>query len=187
MYTRLQPRSSQNSDMFRAILLLAIASLSAQSAPPRFEDYPVRTIYQGPTHAPNFGDPRRFEGSDIRCFGAEPDLYTGAQVNFAGRFVIRACSCGTGCHYLFMWDAMTGRFYQSLPPFKTINVGLYRSAVNSDFDYEGEKSQPDSALLVIEGCLNETCDCARRYYRWTGKQFKQMATEPVQKPMECRR
>jgi hypothetical protein len=37
-------------------------------------------------------------------------------VNFAGHFVIDACTCGSGCHYLYMWDAVSGKFYQRLPP-----------------------------------------------------------------------
>jgi len=83
---------------------------------PRFGAYPVAKIYRGSVKPPDFGNPGRFEGTDLRCFGGEASEYSGAHVNFAGHFVLSACTCGTGCHYLFMWDAVTGKFYQRVPP-----------------------------------------------------------------------
>ena len=44
-----------------------------------------------------------------------------------GHFVMGSCGCGSGCHYLFMWDAITGEFHPQFP-FGPINIGLYKWA-----------------------------------------------------------
>src|ERR1051326_2603997 len=140
---------------------------------PRFEDHPVAKIYRGTVNPPNFGNQNQFEGTDLRCFGGDPSEYSRATVNFAGHFVLSACTCGSGCHYLFMWDAVTGKFYQRVPP-GVIDVGPYeaRDAQPPGLVYKGEQYQPNSSLLIVEGCIEDTCDCATRYYWWTGTRFK---------------
>jgi hypothetical protein len=91
---------------------------------PRFEDFLVSNVYRGATKPPDFGNRDRYQGTDLRCFGGDPMDYANKQVNFAGHFVISTCTCGSGCHYLFMWDAVSGKFYHHVPP-GAINVGPY--------------------------------------------------------------
>jgi hypothetical protein len=141
---------------------------------PRFENYPVSNIYQGPVKPPNFGNPRQYHGTDFSCFGGDAAGYSYAKVraNFAGHFVIDGCSCGTGCHYLYMWDALTGKFFRDFPAMP-IDVGPFSDGATTSFpDYKGEEYRIDSSLLIVDGCVEETCDCGKRYYMWTGRQFK---------------
>ncbi len=153
---------------------------------PRFEDYLVSNVYHGAVKSPDFGNSDRFEGTDLRCFGGDPAGYANEQVNFAGHFVIGICTCGSGCHYLFMWDAVSGKFYQRLPP-GVIDVGPYarHGAQPPGIIYKGEQYQLNSDLLIVEGCVEDSCDCARRYYRWTGSQFKLILRRPVLMPEKC--
>jgi hypothetical protein len=88
-----------------AALVCGIA-LYAQAPPsrlPRFEDYRVSAVYAGKITPPRVGDLAQYTGTDLRCFGADRAQYGMEQPNFGGHFVIDACSCGTGRHYLFMW------------------------------------------------------------------------------------
>ena len=159
----------------------------AQSNPPRFEDFPVAAVYHGSVKAPAFGNPAQYQGTDSRCFGGDDQYdYSTEGVNFAGHFVIGTCTCGTGCHYLYMWDAMSGRFYQRLPP-GVIDIGPYtgRGVPPPGIVYNGEQYQQNSGLLIVEGCVEDTCDCGKRYYRWTGSQFKLIFRQPVRMPDRC--
>ena len=141
----------------------------------QFKDYPVPSVYQGKTHPPEFGNPNQYSGADSRCFGADAgDFdYSKYKPNFAGHYVIEACTCGTGCHYLYMWDAMTGKFFPAFPAMP-IDVGPFfdRGQGLPPIQYEGEDYRVDSSLLIIEGCIEDTCDCASRYYRWDGRRFR---------------
>lgn len=92
-------------------------------AVPRFEDYKVSNLYNGIVRPPGFGDPGQYSGADLRCFGGDPSEYARASVNFAGHFVIESCTCGSGCHSLFMWDALNDRFYGI--PAGAIDVGPF--------------------------------------------------------------
>lgn len=162
------------------------AAQTAPSIPPRFEDFPVSITYHGAVRLPEFGDPGRYEGTDLRCFGGPSSDYAGERVNFAGHFVIGSCTCGSGCHYLFMWDAVSGKFYQRIPP-GVIDIGPYarRGVQPPGIIYNGEQYQPNSSLLIVEGCVEDTCDCAKRYYRWTGSRFLLLLRQPVQMPDRC--
>jgi hypothetical protein len=106
-------------------------------------------------------------------------------VNFAGHFVIDACTCGSGCHYLYMWDALSGKVYLNFPSMP-IDVGPYGDGVVSPrITYKGEEYYVNSSLLILEGCVEQTCDCARRYYNWNGSQFRLILTEPTRMPPSC--
>ena len=165
-----------------------VAVANAQSVvSPRFEDYSVRTIYRGPAKPPVIPDRTQLQGTDLRCFGADPSFYSKTQVNFAGHFVVDTCSCGSGCHYLFMWDAVTGKLYRQLPP-GAIEVGPFESRdASPQLVYKGEEYRPNSTLLIVEGCIEDSCDCATRYYRWTGSRFHLVLQQPVRMPGRCAR
>jgi hypothetical protein len=169
-----------------AIFCWIVAAQTTHTTPPRFEDFPVSATYRGAVKLPDFGNPDRFQGTDVRCFASDPAVYAGEHVNFAGHFVIDTCTCGAGCRYLFMWDAKSGKFYQRLPP-GVVDVGPYSGPEvrPPGIVYSGEQYQPNSSLLIVEGCVDETCDCGRRYYRWTGRQFKLILREPVRMPGRC--
>ena len=165
-------------------LLLTVAPCQSNGLP-RFEDYRVSSVYRGPVKPPKFGNIDQYTGTDVRCFGEDPVEYAkGLQTNFAGHFVINACTCGTGCHYLFMWDALTGKLYRHFP-FHSIDINGYDVETGDHVNYKGEQYRVDSTLLIIEACLEDTCDCATWYYSWNGTSFKQIAKNPVRKPAAC--
>lgn len=171
-----------------AVVNQAAGPIYGQKAakPPSFEEYRVAQVYSGAVKPPNFGPLSQYSGTDMRCFGREPGTYTAMHVNFAGHFVIGACSCGSGCHYLFLWDAETGKVYRNFP-FGPINVGPYGiGGATPPVEYAGEQHRAESSLLILDGCFEETCDCAKRYYVWSGSQFKLIRKEPDRLPPDCR-
>ena len=171
--------------LFIALLLLPVLGFSGRAGSPRFEDYRVSKIYTGKVKPPQFGDPSEYSGTDVRCFGGDPAEYSKLRVNFAGHYVIGACSCGTGCHYLFMWDAATGRLYRDFP-FGPIDVGPFDAGgMAPPFEYKGEQFRNDSSLLILDGCIEDTCDCATRYYEWKGRQFVLVLRHLGRMPSKC--
>jgi len=164
--------------------VLPFLGLSESATLLHFEDYPVTRIYKGRVKPPAFGNPDQYGGTDLRCF-TDPELYATERVNFAGHFVIESCTCGSGCHYLFMWDAMTGKLYARLPP-GVIQVGPFGAeGPATSLTYKGEQFHKDSSLLIVDGCVEDTCDCATRYYVWNGAQFKLISRQPVRMPPKC--
>jgi len=152
---------------------------------PRFGDYPVSAVYRGAIRPPDFGSPEQYQGTDLRCFGGSPKDYAREQINFAGHFVIGDCACGTGCRYLFMWDAINGKFYGRLPP-GVINVGPFDGGGGEVVEFKAEEHRADSSLLIVEGCAGGVCDCAVRYYRWNGSEFDLILRQPSRLPLSCR-
>jgi hypothetical protein len=100
--------------------------------------------------------------------------------------VITSCSCGTGCHWLVMWDVLTGKVFNRESAFGAINVGPYlEKGAEPPIYYDGEQFRVDSTLLIVDGCREQTCDCAKRYYSFTGRQFKLIFRQPVRMPDKC--
>jgi hypothetical protein len=165
---------------------VVLAAASAQSTrPPRFRDHSVSSVYRGEVKPPDFGNPDQYEGTDLRCFGGDPAEYTKGHANFAGHFVIGTCTCGSGCHYLFMWDALNGKFYRQFP-FGSINVGPYDLGADvPPGAFKREQYRVDSTLLIVEGCIEGTCDCSTRYYNWNGSEFKLILSHASRIPLSC--
>jgi hypothetical protein len=152
---------------------------------PRFEDFRVSSVYRGRVTPPKVGNLNQYSGTDLRCFGGNPGQYAQEKANFAGHFVIGTCTCGSGCHYLFMWDAVTGKLHSHFP-FGAINVGPYGvGGADPAVEYKGEQYRVDSSLLIVEACIEGTCDCAARYYTWSGNQFKLILKQPTRMPSNC--
>jgi hypothetical protein len=163
-----------------AVCVFLLTGFGQVSAPPSLEDYPVPQIYRGSVKPPDFGSLDKYDGTDLRCYGANPSEYSKSKVNFAGHFVIQACSCGTGCHYLFMWDATTGKFFGRLPP-GVIDIEPY-GIDNPDRARYREAYAAASSLLVVGGCIEGSCDCALRYYKWNGSGFELIYRRPEPPP-----
>jgi hypothetical protein len=172
---------------FRVVALALMFLVSGQSAElPSFRDYRVSNIYRGRVKAPDFGDLSHYSGTDVRCFGEEPNSYTAKPANFSGHFVIDTCSCGSGCHYLFIWDALSGKVYREFP-FGSINIGPYYGlgSIGPPIRYKGEDFRVDSSLLIVESCIEGKCDCAKRYYTWDGQRFNLVLKKPARMPRDC--
>lgn len=176
-------------DLVKASIILFLLGTPAISGPkvPEFTGYRTPAVYRGPTVPP---DTRDMDIYEIHaCFADAPETFGNARVNFAGHYIIRACSCGTGCHSLVMWDAATGRVFDGeiAGAKEPINVGPYeqRGPGLPLLFYKGEEYRPDSTLLIIEGCHEQTCDCGRWYYTLAGDRFKLILKRAVRKPAVC--
>lgn len=168
------------------VLAFGLLPLHSANTPPHFADFPLAAIYRNPVKPPTFGSTEKFEGTEIRCFAVEAGEFAKERVNFAGHFIIGTCPCGSGCHSLFMWDAITGKFYQRLPP-GVIDVGPYDTAGPDPVEYKGEQYRVDSSLLIVDGCIEGSCDCATRYYRWDGSRFRKISSVVSRVPAKCRK
>ena len=113
----------------RSLMLFLFLSLaSGQSVTlPRFRSIGYRAYIMVKSSRRSSETPNGSSGADQRCFGGDPERYAAERVNFAGHFVMGSCGCGSGCHYLFMWDAITGEFHPQFP-FGPINIGRTRWA-----------------------------------------------------------
>jgi hypothetical protein len=132
------------------------------------------------------GNPRQYHGTDSRCLGEGAPVYSSERVNFAGHFVMAKCGCGSGCSYLFLWDARTGKLHFATA-IGAINIGPYLGKQDVDrVSYTGESFRPNSTLLIIDGCREGTCDCGKLYYVWNGSTFRLVAKEVTQLPPKCR-
>jgi hypothetical protein len=84
-----------------------------------------------------------------------------------------------------MWDGLNGKFYRWFP-FGPINVGPYGlGSTVPPVGYKGEQFRVDSTLLIVEGCIEGTCDCATRYYNWNGGELKLILSRASRKPPRC--
>jgi hypothetical protein len=82
-------------------------------------------------------------------------------------------------------DGLRGAHLDAMGP---INVGPFEQQGRSGLPpifYKGEAYRPDSTLLIIEGCHEQSCDCARWYYTLIGERFKLILQRAVPKPAIC--
>ncbi len=157
---------------------------AAQS--PRFDDYPVTHLFRGEAKSPQFDDLKQYGYAEMRCFGGDPADYS-RSANFAGHYVVESCTCGSGCHFLFMWDAISGKLFYREIPFGAINVGPHSQSSSRapPVVYRGEEYRLDSALMIVQACFGEDCNCATRYYKWTGSRFDLVSKQAVRMPPDC--
>jgi hypothetical protein len=84
-----------------------------------------------------------------------------------------------------MWDALNGKVYRKFPSMP-IDVGPFGlGLITPHIEYKGEEYHVDSSLLILEGCIEETCNCGRWYYNWNGTEFKLVLRQPTRLPPSC--
>jgi len=188
-------RWAVRADEAKAQVRIATRSDTPQTHAPSFSKYPARSVYKGKVSPPRFrkglnpGD-APFPDGDPHC-GWDNDgffgrYYGAMKPNFAGNYIIKGCTCGSGCHYLLMWDARSGEVVRNLPV-GTIDVGPYVQETPV-INYTGERHRVDSNLLVLEGCFDqethpERRDCARYFYVWTKQgKFELLSKESTRVP-----
>lgn len=162
---------------------LAASSASQESHVPDFRSYPAANVLRSVAKPPVLSgiasdDPL------MRCVWGVPESFQNQPVNFAGGYVLRSCTCGSGCFFLYMWDARSGRLYYPEFPLGAIDTGPF-GAPPASLVYNGEDFRADSRLLVIQGCREGTCDCATWYFEWTGSRFRRITKRPVKLPLNC--
>jgi hypothetical protein len=173
--------------LVRALLLSFTAALMVYPALgvslPEFSSYPAPNALHPIARPPVLSGVDR-DDPLMRCVGGAPQRLQNQEVNFAGNYVLRSCTCGSGCFFLYMWDARSGRLFYSGLPIGAVDVGPFGPPF-SDLVYKGEDFRRNSRLLVIQGCIEGTCDCATWYFEWTGLRFRKIESRPVQLPLKC--
>lgn len=139
--------------------------------PPRFEDFPVNTSYNGTLAAPKFVRPeeRRYRtaiGNGVTKGYGVRENGEGAErrgPKFAGRYIVVQWGCGTECFLYAIIDAVTGRIIQ--PP-----VAGKRMA---HFDSGYLVFRLRSRLMIVKtNCVMGNSErCARDYFVWQSNRF----------------
>ena len=154
--------------MTRHCLLLLVGVMvafnaAAQSAMPRFQDFPATDVFRGSPAAPLLGSARY--GGTFRT-----RLRDGARKgpNFAGAFTIVMWGCGSPCQYLAVIDARTGAL--SKQTLQTATGATYRV---------------DSRLLIVDPRQpdypppGECAACGTEAaYVWNGTRFEPVGKGP---------
>jgi|JI10StandDraft_1071094.scaffolds.fasta_scaffold734724_1 hypothetical protein len=141
------------------ILLLSFLALNtntvAQEDILKFEDYPVKEIFNGQTAEPILSKPwaKRYR-TRIR-----DGIINDTGVNFAGHYSVITIGCGTGCAIMVIADVQTGKLYP--PPLTAANdhpIELPSTAVTLNDEilpfggYADVSYRSDSRLFIMKTC-----------------------------------
>ncbi len=153
-------------------LSLAAASILAQPLQaqqdwtPAAADYPAVKVPAGLTTEPIINSPAKaFYKTRIR---------QGSQqgTNFGGHYRMLEWGCGDGCSTFFIVDELNGKVYE--PGFQ---LTAPKSGADETFGFQ---YRPDSRLLVMQGCRNNTVgSCGKYYMLWTGSKLQTLFREPL--------
>ena len=163
-----------------ALGALPILAQNASAAnPPRFEDYPVSSIFKGTPASPILATPeQRLYRTRIRNgVSIGSDVWTGNldnQVgrkgpNFAGHFFVIRWGCGSQCVMMATVDAETGQVFE--PPLS--EKGSLWVPLDNLSDMEIDL-RPDSSLLILRNaCRNfkSRKSCGIYYFKWHDNRF----------------
>jgi hypothetical protein len=158
-----------------ALLICLLLSLVHTSSPPQpqnsrpqFRDFQVRDIYRGAPARPIITKEWRMMRTRIRQ-GANHE------VQFAGHYTVPGWGCGTGCGAFVIVDSITGRIYDSMPAYSDFPVRWF----DNHPPVELMEFHPDSRLLKINGCPNETNCGFYDYEMIEGRGLKLLRREPL--------
>ncbi|MBD0371644.1 MAG: hypothetical protein ICV60_12460 [Pyrinomonadaceae bacterium] len=145
--------------------LLFVGAAAAQSVP-RFQDYSV-PVYKG-KRAPVTLKSARAAGT----FRTRLREGAGKGINFAGRYMLVAWGCGTGCLDAGIIDAKTGTVYF---PRELAAFGVWYFSDNPNA--EALDFKPNSRLLVLSGWPATEADSDNPktglyYYEWMGTRLR---------------
>ncbi len=151
---------------FALLAFLTAAPWSAEHRP-RFEDFPVTSIWRGrpaPLH------PSTVLPDDWRI-----DLPRAAKgpVNFAGRYHFALWMCGSNCAGGAIVDLSTGRVYQ--PPLARPADGTSYFVMASTSDGPSIEFRTNSRLLIMKGGPNPI---NAYYFVWEGNTFRRILFVP---------
>jgi hypothetical protein len=132
-----------------ALIICAAACLSAQTAVPRFEDYPARDMHKGK-------NARLVLTRDDWSFRTRLRRAASEKPNFAGHYTLTTWGCGAPCVAGAMIDANTGRVYW-LP----FTVCCW---ADTDDSLRPVKYRLDSRLIVFSGVRNEEGENGTHFY-----------------------
>jgi hypothetical protein len=149
-----------------ALVLAAGVTVASTEDLPTFDRFPAKE-YAVSTPAPVLFSSHR----DARSFRTV--LREGAKLgpNFAGHFTVVTWGCGTACQRLAIVDAKNGRVF--FPP--QLQPNAYHMVTDGSDPFQYRR---DSALLIVTGAPMDREDEGIYYYRWNGKQLKQLRYVP---------
>jgi len=156
---------------FTTVLAFGLASLfgqpvhAQQSWAPAPEQYPAVKLPAGLTSAPVINTHNKaLYRTRLQAGSAEGS-------NFGGHYALLTWSCGEGCTTFFVLDELNGHVFD--PGF---NLTAAKGATGAGF---GLHFQPDSRLLLMEGCRSTAAEsCGKYYMLWTGSSFETLLREP---------
>jgi len=133
--------------MFSFGLMVAVSGAFVSHAvaqqpvpPPKFKDFPVRTIYKGPTAKPILkGEYFRDRRELFPTRDDKPD--------FAGQYIVVKMTCGSSCVTGAIMNARTGQVFAW--PF---TICCWREVHD---DFEAIEFRPNSRLVMFSGRRNE--------------------------------
>lgn len=153
-------------------LVLAAASILAQPVQaqqawsPAAADYPAVKVPAGLTSEPVINSPSK------AIFRTR--LRQGSQQgsNFGGHYALLQWGCGDGCTTFFIVDELNGQVYE---PGYSLTAPKNGADETVGFQY-----QPDSRLLVMQGCRSNHAEtCGKYYMLWTGSNLQTIFREPL--------
>jgi hypothetical protein len=157
------------------LVVVLVGSMWAQvpaTRPPRFEDYPVKELWQG--QPPRLKLPTRSE----RMFRTNLTNAAKGQPNFAGYYRVTYWGCGSNCSASAVVDLQTGTVFP--PPLaKPDGRGWERwIECTACFDGADDEFHSDSRLMIVRCGLNysrlQKNIPDTYYFLWEGEQFRRV-------------
>jgi hypothetical protein len=162
-----------------AVAIVALASAQAQTPkytaknPPRFQDFPVVEIWQGPPA------PLKLITGSERMFKTKLTEATKQSASFAGHYTMAGWGCGSMCGAAAFIDLKTGDVYQ--PPLATPNgTGWDRWIMCPGlFEGTGDEFHVDSRLMIVRCGMNysdrlQTNIPDTWYFVWEPNRFREV-------------
>jgi hypothetical protein len=179
-----------------AAMLSFLQSAAAQpraSPLPKFEDYPVKEVFDRNPHPPSLITPEqhRFrtrirEGVE-KGWGVWIDGEWGKEQNrpgpnFAGHYIVVVWGCGAPCLMMAISNAKTGAVYN--PPLSwtgglALPLLVFPNSVGTDADVEYRR---DSQLMIIKATPHSDRPDAipyAFYFLWQGEQWSLLRRVPI--------
>lgn len=178
--------------LFVIVSLVQAAAQTPSRPLPRFEDFPVKEVFNQTPHPPILVTPeQRLYRTRIRN-GVEAgwgvwvngEWSTEQQrpgPNFAGHFIVIVWGCGAACLRMVICDAITGAVYD--PPLSAGGLALpilapaYAAGSAPDVEY-----YRDSRLMVIEATPHSDRPNVASYtfyFLWEGNHWKLLRRIPL--------
>ncbi len=136
---------------------------------PSFRDYPVKEIFRG-----NPAPPKLVTKGD-RAFRTRIRYGAKLPVEFAGHYTLPRWGCGAGCNAFAIVDSLTGRVYDV--PFSLEGLPYSWVEKHADEPHDRMAFRPDSRLMKLDACLNETECGLYDYVMVDGKGLKLIRKE----------
>jgi hypothetical protein len=171
---------------FRASLLSAVTALAqSPSRPPRFEDYPVEQMYNGPLVDPVIRTPEERMYRTVLREGIRTGLGVGEgaqrvskpEPTFAGRYVVIRWGCGSDCRMMGLVDAKTGAVHP--PPLGGKGDHYFEVPLAQLDDKAHVDFRVNSRLMIVRHACPDAATCGDYYFLWESGKFRLLFKQPL--------